>query len=115
MTNEEIIQCVRSKYVTEGQVTMYTVEQIGLMLNMLREKMQGVDCWVSWDATDDSDIGNWESPVISIKEPAKNTTKSGRIYYTGLGQNITISKGGALKLGLQQSQCKKFRIVGGGE
>lgn len=76
-----------------------------------REKMQGVDCWVSWDATDDSDKGNWENPVMSIKEPAKNTAKSGRIYYTGLGQNITISKEYALKLGLQQGQCKKFRIV----
>lgn len=40
MTNEEIIQCVRSKYVTEGQVDMYTIEQIGFMLNMLRIELQ---------------------------------------------------------------------------
>lgn len=39
MTNEEIIQSVRSKYVTKGQVTMYTTEQIGFMLNMLRDEL----------------------------------------------------------------------------
>lgn len=70
-----------------------------------REKMQGCDVWVSWDE------GNFESPTVTTKQPKTNKDSTGRIHHTDLGQNFTISKGDALKLGLQQGQCKKFRIV----
>lgn len=70
-----------------------------------REKMQGVEVWVSWDE------GNFESPTVTTKQPKTNKDSTGRIYHTDLGQNFTIQKEDAEKLGLQKGQCKKFRIV----
>lgn len=69
-----------------------------------REKMQGVDCYVSWDD------GKFESPAISIQKPTMGCKLGGK-FYTGLGQNITIPKEDGVKLGVSPGQCKKLRIV----
>ena len=42
-----------------------------------REKMQGVDCWISWD------YGSFEYPLMTIKRPIQNTFTNGEVYYTG--------------------------------
>ena len=70
-----------------------------------REKMQGVDVWVSWD-----EVG-FEYPIVTIKQPIQNTFTNGEIYHTGIGQNFSLKKEDAEKLGIQKGQCKKFRIV----
>ena len=64
----------------------------------------GVKVWVSWDE------GKFESPTVTTKQPHLNKDKIGRIFYTDLGQNITISKEDAAKLNLNQGECKAFEI-----
>lgn len=99
MTNEEIIE---RQFGMPGLVLW---ELLDLARADEREKMQGVDCWISWDE------GNFESPTVTTKQPKTNKDSTGRIYHTDLGQNFTLQKEDAEKLGLQQGQCKKFRIV----
>lgn len=68
-----------------------------------REKMQGVDCWVSWDDNKDGFCDIWykDKPRCSV---------SG--YWDGSDNcSVSVSVGFVEKLGLKKGQCKKFRIV----
>ena len=111
MTNREIIRSALKirKEILGKKGTMFDIGEVNHMMNMLRdeyerEKMQGVDCYVSWDD------GKFESPAISIQKPTMGCKLGGK-FYTGLGQNITIPKEDGVKLGVSPGQCKKFRIV----
>ena len=102
MTNEEILKAMHKR----GEAGYGTAMELARQDE--REKMQGVDCYVSWDD------GKFESPAISIQKPTMGCKLGGK-FYTGLGQNITIPKEDGVKLGVSPGQCKKLRIVGGGE
>ena len=110
MTNEEIIEQIDKgeswEYMNTAMVTHIGNLPAALELARQdeREKMQGVDCYVSWDD------GKFESPAISIQKPTMGCKLGGK-FYTGLGQNITIPKEDGVKLGVSPGQCKKFRIV----
>lgn len=73
-----------------------------------REKMQGVDFWISW-----SKHYNWkENARISLKEPtvAAIGMEGAKIYnveepYSCLSDEICTA------LNISPGQCKKFRIV----
>ncbi len=78
-----------------------------------REKMQGVEVWVSWDE-DKHTMLSLSVPVLSIDKPEYNNHsivgKNYRYndnddYSAGLTREI------AKHLNIQQGQCKKFRIV----
>lgn len=83
----------------------------GLRLQWIKEQPEGVDVWVSWDD------GHFEFPTVTTKQPKENRMKTfspneiGGKYYTDLGQNFTIKKGDAVKLGIKQGECAKFKIV----
>ena len=93
-------------YLLRGGITNDDLR--GLRLQWIkdeREKMQGVEVYISWDE------GSFESPTVTTKQPQTNKDSAGRIYHTDLGQNFTIKKEDAEKLGISQGQCKKVRIV----
>ncbi len=98
MTNEEILKAMHKRGAAGYGTAMELARQDE------REKMQGVDCYVSWDD------GKFESPAISIQKPTMGCKLGGK-FYTGLGQNITIPKEDGVKLGVSPGQCKKLRIV----
>jgi len=72
-----------------------------------REKMQGVDCWVSWD--NHHACGD---VTASFKEPKANRNSDGSTYYNNYGaMSFDISEHAAKFLNIEPGQCKKFRIV----
>lgn len=79
----------------------------GLRLQWIKEQPEGVDVWVSWDN------GLSSNPCISNQEPILNTHLGLFGYnYTGNGMVVTeIFESFATMLGIEQGQCKKFRIV----
>lgn len=112
MTNEEIIQSVRSKYVTEGQVTMYTTEQIDFMLNMLRDELsavkhpEGVEVYLSRTG------GDWGVTVLSADKPTAEIV-NGTTYYKDFGNVVwTLEQAcGELPFNVSKGECAKFKIV----
>ena len=111
MTNEEIIaMCDKGEALEyDYGATVTHIDNIPELLNLARqderEKMQGVEVYISWDE------GSFESPTVTIKQPQTNKDSAGRIYHTDLGQNFTIKKEDAEKLNISPGQCKKVRIV----
>ncbi len=131
MTNEEIIDTTRGT-----ELWQYYGEEINKLLNLARqderekwkpylldsvltdaefkeytgserEKMQGVDVWVSWD---DNDFTH-NIKVSCYMKPKKNVKEDGSVYYTLHDVNCYFPKNLAEYTGLQKGQCKKFRIV----
>jgi len=74
-----------------------------------REKMQGVDCFVSWDGRDNGTVDVWHKD-----EPSKgaNDMFYGSSDANGKHSHISeLHKDFAKLLGISPGQCKKFRIV----
>lgn len=75
-----------------------------------REKMQGVDCFISWDGRDSGTVDAWHND-----EPRKgeNDMFYGSSDINGKHSHISeLHKDFAKLLGISPGQCKKFRIVG---
>jgi hypothetical protein len=115
MTNEEIIEQTAKQ--TGVVVFAAFCRELTDMMNLARaderEKMQGVEVWVSWDE-DKHTMLSLSVPVLSIDKPEYNNHsivgKNYRYndnddYSAGLTREI------AKHLNIQQGQCKKFRIV----
>ncbi len=75
-------------------------------LELEREKMQGVDCWVSWD---EDYFGEHPNPKISDDEPAEWV--AGQFDVGSCDMRTEVFESFATMLGIEQGQCKKFRIV----
>lgn len=132
MTNEEIIDTTRGT-----ELWQYYGEEINKLLDLARqderekwkpylldsvltdaefkeytgserEKMQGVDVWVSWDKHKRQEV----YPVLTFTEPATESRPSYFTYYkTDDESYATITPKEAKSLGVSEGQCKKFRIV----
>lgn len=94
MTNEEIVE--ESSNSGKEFVNMYDMMELARQDE--REKMQGVDVWVSWDNNNST-----VAPEVWITRPRPNMngTFTGRVHHDAISSELSISPG----------QCKKFRIV----
>lgn len=98
MTNKELVEKLTGGNPRPNET--FTTDDVEFMLNMLREKMQGVDVWVGWDSAKHSDM------LYSYAKPKEYHDKDG-VTYNGVDFYGNV-------LGLFQiepGQCAKFRIV----
>ncbi len=96
MTNEEILKAMHERGAAGYGTAMELARQDE------REKMQGVDVFVSWDSAD---------KVISTEKP-ETYEQDGKAYYCNYGYVIECNvKDFATHLGVSEGQWKKFRIV----
>ena len=107
MTNEEIIES------TSGEYTCFSVwdaVDISKFMELARaderEKMQGVEVWVSWDNYHPS----CHATVFS-KEPISKPINGGKMHDISSGHCVQLTDGFAKWLGLRKGQCKKFKIM----
>lgn len=115
MTNKEIIEQIDKgeswEYMNTTIVT--AIGNLPAALDLARqderEKMQGVDCFISWDGRDSGTVDAWHND-----EPRKgeNDMFYGSSDINGKHSHISeLHKDFAKLLGIEQGQCKKFRIV----
>ncbi len=100
MTNEEILKAMHKR----GEAGYGTAMELARQDEL--EKLQGVDVWVSWD---EDYFGEHPNPKISDDEPVEWV--AGQFDIGGCDMRTEIFESFATMLGIEQGQCKKFRIV----
>lgn len=77
-----------------------------------REKMQGVDCWVSWGVNELYGA----QPQLSASEPTIECKPNGDVSYIQQNHDFTGLGLGIVGLfNISPGQCKKVQNCGGGE
>ena len=107
---ELIVADEREKMQTEIGHLEYKIEGLQQALSRNkdeREKIQGVEVYISWD---DNDFTH-NIKVACDMEPKKNVKENGSVYYTLHDVNCYFPKNLAEYIGLKKGQCKKVRIV----
>ena len=102
MTNEEIIDITRGT-----ELWQYYGEEINKLLNLARqderEKMQGVDCYITASKHYAEIYIGGDKPLSMIW---------GHFYKSSKEQHCSrLNRHTARLLGVELNQCKKFRIV----